>query len=80
MIDNSFYKVIKITEKMFYTKKMKTQTELIKTWTDEDLSVVNTYKAQIFEEFEPDVKEKKIRKTDINNYPIIYTRIVQYDV
>ncbi len=77
---NSFYKVIKYTDKMFCLKKIKTDTNLHKINYDEITNKkTNVYQAKLLDEFEND-KIKKIKKTSINKYPIIYCTIIQYEV
>lgn len=77
---NSFYKVIRFTNKMFVIRKIKAQTVLTRTYTDDDSTLVNVYDAKISDEFEPESKEEKIKKTCISKYPIIYTCLVQYEI
>lgn len=71
---NSFYKVITHTNKMFCIQKLKTETSLYKTNEDS-----NVYQAKILDEFENE-KIRKIRKTSIDKYPVIYCVIVQYEI
>lgn len=77
---NSFYKVIKHTDKMFYLRKIKTETKLYKINYDEITNEEsNVYEAKLSDEFENDTL-KKIRKTSITKYPVIFCVIVQYEV
>lgn len=77
---NSFYKVIKHTDKMFYIKKIKTETKLIKTYYDDNNNEESkVYEAKLSDEFEND-NIKKIKKTSINKYSVIFCLIVQYKV
>lgn len=77
---NSFYKVIRFTNKMFVIRKIKTQTVLTKRYTDDNSTLVNVFNVKISDEFEPEYKEKKIKKTCVSKYPIIYTYLVQYEI
>ena len=76
---NSFYKIIKFTNKMFYTKKMKVDTTLVR-YDDEEMT--NTYEAKITNDFDNnDKKYKIVKKTSVNTkYPIIICGIVIYEV
>ncbi len=77
---NNFYKVIKHTNKMFYIRKIKVETTLYKTNYDEITNeATKIYQAKLLEDFESE-KLKRIRKTNINNYSVIYCSIVQYEV
>ena len=78
---NSFYKVVKITDKMFYARKLKTETKLIDTYTETDTHIdtdkeieihVKKYETRILDEFEESSKEKRIKKTNIQNYSVVY--------
>ncbi len=77
---NSFYKVIKHTDKMFCIRKIKTETNLYKTNYDEITNeVTKVYQAKLSDEFENE-KIRKIRKPSINKYSVIYCSFVQYEV
>lgn len=76
---NSFYKVITHTDKMFCIRKIKTETKLYKTNYDETTNTnSNIYEVKLSDEFDNE-KIRKIRKTSIHKYPVIYCSIVQYE-
>lgn len=82
---NGFYKIIKSTPNFFCVKKMKCQTNLIKTYNNDDSNTESKiYEATIMLDFENETENdtyKKIKKTSINKkYPVIYTSVVQYEV
>lgn len=61
-------------------RKIKTETKLCKINYDEITKEESkVYEAKLTEDFEND-SVKKIRKTSINKYPVIYCPIVQYEV
>jgi len=78
---NSFYKVVKCTDKMFCIRKIKTDTNLYKINYDKFTNEVTSkvYQAKLSDEVENE-KIKTIRKTSINKYSVIYCSIVQYEV
>lgn len=77
---NSFYKVITHTDKMFCIRKIKTETILYKTVYDEITNEdTKVYQAKLSDEFANE-QIRKIRKTSINKYSIIYCPFVQYEV
>ena len=77
---NSFYKVIKYIDEMFYIRKIKTETNLYKINHNEIKNKQsNVYEAKLLDEFENE-KFKKIKKINIHKYPIIYCSIIQYEV
>lgn len=80
---NSFYKIIRFTDKMFHLKKMKDETTLKKTYFDEeDNRDTNIYEAKILDEFysPENIIDKRIRKTNITKYPVIIVSFVQYEI
>jgi hypothetical protein len=77
---NSFYKVINHTDKMFCIRKIKTETNLYKTNFDEITNeATKVYQAKLSDDFENE-NIKKIRKTSIHKYSVIYCSLVQYEV
>ncbi len=79
----SFYKIIKITNKIFYVIKMKHETKLIKTIEDKENQILTrTYEAIISKEIdnEGDKINRRIKKENITNYSITLVSIVQYEV
>lgn len=77
---NSFYKIIKFSNKMLYTKKMKVDTTLVKY---DDKEMTKTYEAKITDEFENNESNnyKMVKKTSVNKkYPIIICCVVKYEV
>jgi len=77
---NHFYKIVSHTTKMFCVRKILAETNLYNTIYDEITNEESKiYEAKITDEFENN-KIKKIRKTSINKYPVIYCKIVQYEV
>lgn len=80
---NSFYKIIRATNKMFHLKKLKAETTLKKTYFDkEDNTDTNIYEAKLTNEFHSaeNIIDKRISKNNIQKYPVIITSFVQYEV
>ncbi len=79
----SFYKIFKITDKMFYIKKMKSETKFIKMSEDEKTNTpTKIYEAVISKDFDEDTNKsiRRIKKENITNYSITICSIVQYEV
>jgi hypothetical protein len=80
---NSFYKIIRSTNKMFCLKKMKAETKFIKTYFDKDENTdTNIYEAKISDKFYniSNTIDRRIRKTNVNKYSVIITSFIQYKV
>ncbi len=79
----SFYKIVKITDKMFYIKKMKSETKFIKMCeVEEGNTPTKIYEAVISKDFNEDSgkSERTIKKENITKYSISICPIVQYEV
>jgi hypothetical protein len=79
----SFYKIVKITDKMFYIKKMKSETKFIKMCeVEEGNTPTKIYEAVISKDFDEDSdkSERRIKKENITKYSISICSIVQYEV
>jgi hypothetical protein len=80
---NSFYKIIRFTDKMCHLKKIKDETILKKTYFDEENNRdTNIYEAKILKEFvtPENIIDKRIRKINIKNYSVIFVSFVQYEI
>jgi len=71
---NSFYRVVRSTEKMFCLRRLKCETKIIR----ED-NMLTTYEAKISNEYEAE-KERRIRKANIVKYEQVYCLFVQYEI
>jgi len=67
---NSFYRVVRSTDKMFCLRRLKCETKMVRP---------NTYEAKISNEYEAE-KERRIRKANIVKYSQIYCLFVQYEI
>ena len=77
---NSFYKVTKITNKLVYARKMKTETKLLNAYMDNENNIIHKFEAVIDDDFEDNCNQKIIKKEKINDYPIVYVPVVQYEI
>jgi len=71
---NSFYRVVRSTEKMFCLRRLKCETKIVR----ED-NMLTTYEAKISNEYDAD-KERRIRKANIVKYEQVYCLFVQYEI
>lgn len=71
---NSFYRVVRNTEKMFCLRRLKCETKMVR---EDNASI--TYEAKISNEYEAE-KERRIRKANIVKYHQVYCLFVQYDI
>lgn len=71
---NSFYRVVRSTEKMFCLRRLKCETKIVR----ED-NVTTTYEAKISNEYEAE-KERRIRKANIVKYSQVYCLFIQYEI
>jgi hypothetical protein len=67
---NSFYRVVRSTNKMFCLRRLKCATTMLRP---------TTFEVKISNEYE-DEKERRIRKANIVKYQWIYCSIVQYEI
>ena len=67
---NSFYRVVRSTNKMFCLRRLKCTTKILRP---------TTFEAKISNEYE-DEKERRIRKANIVKYDQIYCLFVQYEI
>ena len=71
---NSFYRVVRSTNKMFCLRRLKCVTKILR----ED-NMLTTYEAKISNEYE-DEKERRIRKANIVKYEQVYCLFIQYEI
>lgn len=79
----SFYRIIRMTEKMACLKKMRDETILKKTYIDEDDNTeTKVYEAKIIDDYQCycHAVDKMIRKTNIKKYRVPIVSIVQYEI
>ncbi len=67
---NSFYRVVRSTNKMFCLRRLKCTTTMLRP---------TTFEVKISNEYE-DEKERRIRKANIVKYQWIYCSLVQYEI